>query len=92
VDKSYPEGNGRIAVGSIAQTICLVALAYGLGTCIEVQGIMFPDVVRKFTGLPESKQLVTSIAIGYPDWDFPANQVVSKRAPMSEILTWCGFD
>lgn len=92
VDKSFPESIGQLSIGSIAQTICLAALNYGLGTCIESQGISFPEVVRRFTSIPESKQLVTSIAIGYPDGDFPANKAESKRAPLEEIVTWCGFD
>jgi nitroreductase len=78
-------------VGLFAQTICLTALNYGLGTCIEMQGVMFPDVARKFAHIPESKRIVTSIAIGYPDWDFPANKLESRREPVEKFVTWYGF-
>ena len=61
------------------QTICLASLAYGLGTCIELQGVFYPEAIRKYTGIPDSKRFVVSIAIGYPDWDFPANKVTSQR-------------
>ncbi len=91
VDKSFPEMVGQFSLGTIAQTICLAALHHGLGTCIEVQGIMFPDVVRKYTGISENKRLATAIAIGYPDWDFPANNVISTREPIDKVVTWCGF-
>ena len=77
-------------IGAIMQTICLVALKYGLGTCIEDQGVMFPEVVRKYTGIPESKRIMMGIAIGYPDWDFPANKLETTREPVDSVVTWCG--
>lgn len=90
-DKSLDESAvSLLDIGAIVQTICLVALNYGLGTCIEDQGIMFPEVVRKFTGIPESKRIVMCIAIGYPDWDFPANKLETSREPIDSIVTWCG--
>jgi nitroreductase len=79
-------------IGGIVQTICLAALDYGLGTCINGQGIIFPEVVRKVTGLPETKKLYTSIAIGYPDWDHPANQLDTVRESIENVVTWVGFD
>ncbi len=78
-------------VGAIAQTIALIALSYGLGTCIQGQGIMYHDAIRKFTGIPESKDIIISIAIGYPDWDFPANEVQSTREPLENVVAWCGL-
>lgn len=78
-------------IGSVCQTICLVALKYGLGTCIESQGVMFPEVLRQYAGIPEGKRIVMSIAIGYPDWDFPANAVNSEREDIEALTTWCGF-
>ena len=79
-------------IGGIVQTLCLAALDYGLGTCINGQGISYPDVVRKVTGLPKSKKLYTSIAIGYPDWDHPANKLDTERESIENVVTWVGFD
>ena len=79
-------------VGAVMQNICLAALNYGLGTCIEDQGVMYPDVVRKFADISESKRIIIAIAIGYPNWDFPANRVESTREPVESITTWCGFE
>ncbi len=91
MDKSLDESAmSFFDIGAIMQTICLVALKYGLGTCIEDQGVMFPEVVRKYTGLPESKRIMISITIGYPDWDFPANKLETKREPVDSVVTWCG--
>lgn len=78
-------------IGALTQTICLVALDYGLGTCILNQGIMFPEVLYQFTGIPTTKRIVIAIAIGYPNRDFPANKIESLREPAENITTWCGF-
>ena len=32
------------------------------------------------------------VAMGYPDDDFPANAVVSRRRPVAEVATFIGFD
>jgi len=92
VDSSAPESLALLDIGAFCQSICLAAPEYGLGTCIEDQGTAFPEVLRRFTGIPESKQIVISIAIGYPDWDFPANKLETDREHIDSFTTWCGFD
>ena len=79
-------------IGAVTQNICLAALKYGLGTCIANQGVAFPEVLNKVAGIPASKRIMISIVIGYPNWDFPANKVVSTREPVENITTWCGFE
>ncbi len=79
-------------LGIITQTICLAALNYGLGTCIHNQGVSYPDVVRKFAGIQDAKSIAPAISIGYPDWDFPANKLESKREPLEHFVEWRGFD
>ena len=79
-------------IGSITQNVCLAALHYGLGTCIANQGISYPEVLHEFAKIPESKRIIIAIAIGYPNWDFPANKVVSNREPIENITTWIGFE
>jgi len=92
VDSSLQDFPSRFDLGAISQTICLTALNYGLGTCIEGMGVFYPDVVKKFANIPETRRLVISIAIGYPDWDFPANKLESQREALEDVVTWCGFD
>ncbi len=93
MDRSLEERTWAVFdLGVISQTICLVALKYGLATCIEDQGVIFPEVIRAHTGLPETKIPLISIAIGYPDWDFPANALQSPRESAESLTTWCGFE
>ena len=91
-DKSAGDLHPLFDIGSLSQTICLAALEYGLATCIEDQGAMFPEVIRKFVPMPESHRIIIAIAIGYPDWDFPANKLESKRDAVENVTTWHGFD
>lgn len=78
-------------IGAFSYAICLAALNYGLGTCVELQGVEFHDVIRKHTGITEEQVIVTGIALGYPDMDFPANQLISSRALADEVTRWTGF-
>jgi len=92
VDQSIIERAPLLDIGAVMQSICLAALSYGMGTCIEDQGVIYPEVTREFAGIPESKRMMISIAIGYPDWAFPANKVETPREPLGRITTWCGFE
>ena len=78
-------------IGIVTQTICLAALQHGLGTCIQAQGVMYSNMMREMFGIPDSKYLVIAIAIGYPDWSNPANQIRSGRESLENLTTWVGF-
>jgi nitroreductase len=91
-DRCLSESGPLLDIGALIHAICLTALHFGLGTCIEDQGTMYPEVLREYAHLPESKRIVMSIAIGYPDWDFPANKVETAREPIKNVTTWLGFD
>ena len=91
-DESLDNETAASDNGGLAQTICLVALKNGLGTCIIQQGISYPAVIRRNAGIPESKRLCLAIALGYPDWDFPANKIESDREPLEVNTTWKGFE
>lgn len=78
-------------VGLVAQTISLAALSYGLGSIMLAAGAGYPDVVRRMLTIPESKQLVIAIAIGYPDPEASVNKFRTERVPLGEICSWHGF-
>ena len=42
-DKSLAENTPLIDIGIVIQSICLAAMNYGLGTCIEDQGCLYPE-------------------------------------------------
>jgi nitroreductase len=91
IDKSLPEAWTYFDIGLVAQSFCLAAFEKGVYTCIEKQGVTFKGVLREFADIPENKEPVISIAVGYPDWEFPANNVESPREDMENFTTWSGF-
>lgn len=78
------------AIGAISQNITLAAVNFGLGTCIENAVVLYPEVIRRIVDIPQSKKIVIGIAIGYPDWDFPANRVQPSHEPLSKMTIWHG--
>jgi len=90
-DTALTDSGPLMDMGAVMQTICLAALDYGLGTCIEDQGVMYPENIRSVIKVPDAKRIIISIAIGYPDPDFPANKVESPREEIRNLTTWCGF-
>jgi nitroreductase len=88
VDSSLSECGPLMDLGAAMQTICLASVSLGLGTCIATQGVSYPGVIRKHTGLPQDKRLLLAIAVGYPDWSFPANRVVTEREDLEAVTSW----
>lgn len=92
MDGGLDEEACRFDMGCVAQNICLAAMEHGVGTCVEYQAIMYQKALKKHLDLPEGKKFVAGIAIGYPDPEFPANNVVSEREDIDNITKWYGFE
>lgn len=92
-DKSLePATISHFDLGAVTYGLVLAAWTRGLGTVINGQGIMQSAVVREHARIPESQVIMTCIAMGYPNFDFAANQVKSRRTPNEDIVTYVGFD
>ena len=63
----------------------------GLGAVINSQGIMQSPVVREYAKIPDNQIIMICVAMGYPDEEFPANKVISKRRTIEEVATFHGF-
>ena len=90
IDKKW-DSSYRFDMGCVAQNICLAAMEYGLGTCVESQAITYQRGIRQLLDIPESKNFVYGIAIGYPDPEFPANAVITPRENVDDVTRWYGF-
>jgi len=75
-------------VGLVVQTICLLAPAKGLGTCIMAAAVRYPDLLRRIAFIPEDRRIVAAIAVGYPDPEYPLNRFARNRAELREIVKW----
>ena len=72
--------------------LVLAAWSRGLGAVINGQGIMQSPVVREVANIPEDQAILTCVALGWPDDEFVANSVVSRRRPTANITRFLGFD
>lgn len=83
-DGSYstPKGNGweMYDAGISAQTFCLAAHSYGVGTVI--MGVVDDSRIAKILGIPEEETITTVIAMGYP---VAANDAPPRKA-ISEVV------
>jgi nitroreductase len=75
-------------LGAITQSLCLAAHARGLGTCIEAQLALYPDLIRRHLKLTPTHKIVVGIALGYPDLKAPANAFRTEREPLEKFVKW----
>jgi nitroreductase len=87
MDKSLTDWS-LFDVGLFAQTLCLAAHAHGLGTCLQASTVSYPDAIREFLNIHNTKKLVIGISIGYPDPEAPINSYHSLRANIGEFVSW----
>ncbi len=65
----------------------LLAVNRGLGIMPAHSMVSYPDLVRKYTGIPEDEYVGMTIAVGYIDRNAEINDPVfiPKRVPFSKI-------
>jgi nitroreductase len=78
-------------LGALSYGICLAAWARGLGTVINGQGIMRSEIVREVANIPNDEVIMTCIAMGWPNDEFPANAVKAAREPVDRFVRFVGF-
>lgn len=78
--------------GAATYGLVLAATSKGLGCVINGQGIMQSSVVREHANIPDDEVIMTCVAMGYPDTDFVANDVISRRAANDDVVNFVGFD
>jgi nitroreductase len=87
IDKLFPPLR-YLDLGLSVSYFLLAAEAKGLGTCpiglITAYGADIADVLS----LPEGKEVVLGISLGYADVDSPINQCKTDRVDQREILNW----
>jgi nitroreductase len=74
--------------GLIMQTITLLAVEQGLGTCLMAVAVHYPEVIRRYALIPEGRILVLGIALGYTADKHPINHFRSGREKPGELIRW----
>jgi len=82
----------RFDTGAMTFGLVLAAWSKGLGAVINGQGIMQSPVVREVAMIPEDQVILTCVALGWPDHEFVANSVVSRRRAVESVARFVGFE
>ena len=70
------------------ENIIIAAGAYGLGTCwVNAHRKTHSQAIAKLLGAPADYELVTLLAVGYPD-----EEKKTAKKPLTDVLRWNHFD
>ncbi|MGD0917928.1 MAG: nitroreductase [Thermodesulfobacteriota bacterium] len=87
LDDAFPEAR-RVDIGIALGYFVLTAHEFGLGTCPVGLIIAYEDEIKDLLNIPENKNVIIGIALGYPDWDVPINRFKSPRDNLEEFVRW----
>jgi nitroreductase len=80
-----------LGVGMFLQTFLLALTARGLGTCVQVAIAGYPEILHEQLAIPAEYMILCGLAIGYPDPEFPANNLHIERNPIEQNVTFLDF-
>lgn len=89
IDESFPRER-LTDVGAFMGYVVLAAAGHGLATCPIGLVTLYDDEIKDALNIPETKKMVVSIAIGYPNLEAPINKFRSERAGLEEFVRWIG--
>jgi len=75
-------------MGLFTQNLILAAHSLGVESCLQASTTGYPDAVRQFLGIPETKKLVIGISLGYPDMEAKLNNYRSVKLNSEEFTKW----
>lgn len=88
VDKAIPREYAMLDTGAIMQTVCLLAHARSLGSCILAASVRYPALIREIIPIAETKAVIIGVALGFPDGEAPVNQLTRERANLNAFTLW----
>jgi len=77
-----------VDIGIILGYITLIAYDFGLGTCPIGLISAYEDDIKELLDIPENKDVVIGIAMGYPDWTNPINEFKTPRDSIDSFVRW----
>ena len=75
-------------MGLFSGYLVLAAAGHGLASCPIGLVVGYQDEIKDHLNIPESKKMVLSVALGYPDETAPINEFRSPRAELKEFVRW----
>ncbi len=87
LDNSLPKSR-FVDIGIILGYLILSAHEFGLWTCPIGLIVAYEDEIKDLLNIPENKNLVIGLALGYPDWTSPINRFKSQRDDFKKMVRW----
>ena len=87
LDDSFPNAR-MVDIGIALGYLVLTAHEFGLGTCPIGLITAYEDEIKDLLNIPENKNVVIGVALGYPDWDVPINRFQSQRDHLDKFVRW----
>jgi nitroreductase len=87
LDDSFPKAR-IVDVGLALAYLVLTAHEFGLGTCPNGLINAYEDEIKELLNIPENKNVVIGVALGYPDWEVPINRFKSQRDDFEKFIRW----
>jgi nitroreductase len=86
-DDSFPKAR-FVDIGLVLAYFILVAHEFGLATCPIGLIIAYEDEIKDLLNIPENKNVVIGVALGYPNRDIPINHFKSPRDDFEKFVRW----
>ena len=77
-----------VDIGIAVGYFVLITQSLGLGTCTIGLINAYEDEIKEVLNIPENKDVVIGIALGYPDLDSPANEFKTPRDNLDSFVRW----
>jgi nitroreductase len=87
IDNAFSKYN-YVDIGITLGYMLLAAHSNGLWTCPIGLITAYCDEIRDALSIPESKDVIIGVALGYPDWDAPINRFKSSRETTGTLVRW----
>ena len=89
LDDSFSEAR-MVDIGVALGYLVLTAYGFGLATCPIGLITAYEDEIKDLLNIPENKNVIIGIALGYPDWENPVNRYKSPRENLDKLVRWIG--
>lgn len=87
LDDSFPKAR-MVDIGVALGYFILTAHEFGLGTCPIGLILAYEDEIKELLNIPENKNVVIGVALGYPNWNIPINRFKSPRDDLEKFVRW----
>ncbi len=87
IDNAFSHYN-YVDIGITLGYLVLAAHSLGLWTCPIGLITAYGDEIKDVLSIPDNKNVIIGVALGYPDWDAPINRFKSSREVFDKIVQW----